>query len=114
MSGAGAARETTGTTRETGLPADFQIFGDGNVRPHRVRHDPTDPAFLTRRTDGRVTFRVLAPPEVADAVVVSRVGDDVEPSPLTRLGAAGVVSLWELHHHPTGAPIHLQPGTPPR
>lgn len=84
------------------LASDFQVYGTGSVRPHRVRFDPADPGFLARLPDGRLTFRVLGPGNVAEAMVVARVDDpdEVIGYPLTLLGAAGAVSLWETTIEP--------------
>ncbi|MBA2338005.1 MAG: DUF3459 domain-containing protein [Acidimicrobiia bacterium] len=92
-----AAAVTTGGAPRP-LPSDFQVYGSGSVRPHRVRFDPTDPAFLARLSDGRLAFRVLGPPDVEEAMVLTRVDEPVAVVtgfPLTLVGAAGAVSLWE-------------------
>lgn len=106
--------------------SDFQVFGSGNVRPHRVRFDPADPAFLSRSADGSLIFRVLGPPEAAVAMVVVRHDDVVAGHPLSLLGTAGATSLWEgvvvppapsfaysialrLEDEEAGPPVYLAP-----
>jgi glycosidase len=87
------------------LDADFQVFGSGSVRPHRVRFDPADPGFLSRLPGGRLVFRVLAPARTVEVMVLARGEGAVPPVtglPLTRLGAAGAVSLWEGATPPPG------------
>jgi hypothetical protein len=91
-----------------------------------VRFDPTDPAFLSRTPDGELVFRVLGPPDVAVAMVVTRHDDVVVGHPLSPVGAAGATSLWEgvvappapafsysialrLGDADTGAPVYLAP-----
>ncbi len=76
------------------LADDFQPFGSGNVRPHRIRFDPSDPAFLSRDTAGLLRFRVLAPAETVEAMVLVRT-TAVGALPMRRIGAAGSVALWE-------------------
>lgn len=76
------------------LAADFQPFGNGNVRPHRIRFDPGDRAFLSKDAAGRVTFRVLAPAATIEALVVIRT-EAVAGYPMRRVAVAGSASLWE-------------------
>ena len=61
--------------RGIALASDFQVYGSGSVRPHRVRFDPADPGFLSRRSDGIAAVRVLAPADVAEVMLVARVDD---------------------------------------
>ena len=89
--------------RGIALAGDFQVFGSGSVRPHRIRFDPADPGFLSRLSDGRLVSRVLAPAGAAEVMLVARVDAQTPPVtgfPLTRLGAAGSVSLWEAAIEP--------------
>lgn len=78
------------------LTSDFQLYGNGNVRPHRVRFDPVDPAFLARNGDGTLTFRLLAPPDVVEGTLAVRTGQEVLGYPLRLVGASGTTSLWEV------------------
>ncbi len=75
--------------------SDFQVFGHGNVRPHRVRFEPADPAFLSLDADGRLTYRLLGPHDITEGVLLTRVEGAVLGFPLEQVGAAGGVSLWQ-------------------
>ncbi len=82
------------------LPSDFRIYGRGNVRPHRCRFDAGDPAFLSRSRTGQVTFRLLAPSDVAEGTLAVRMEGAVVGYQLERIGAAGAVSLWQATLRP--------------
>ncbi len=81
------------------LADDFQPYGPGTVRPRRIDFDPSDPAFLSREAGGVLRFRLLAPADAVEAMVVVRAGD-VNGHVMTRIGAAGSVSVWEAALEP--------------
>lgn len=85
------------------LESDFQIYGEGNVRPHRLRFDPCDPAFLARNGDGTVTIRVLGPVDAVEGTLALRAGGEVLGYPLGMVGAAGAASLFEVTIAPPAA-----------
>ncbi len=84
------------------LESDFQIYGNGNVRPHRVRFDPADPAFVSRGRDGLLTFRLLGPATTTEVTLAIRT-DAVNGYAMDRIGSAGSVSVWEVVVDPPAA-----------
>jgi len=74
----------------------------GNLRPHAIGFDPSDPACLSRDETGRVTFRFLAPSGATEAMVVTRDDVDIRGHVMHRVGAAADVSFWEVGFEPTG------------
>jgi cyclomaltodextrinase len=88
------------------LESDFQPFGPGNVRPHRIEFDSRDPAYLSRDAHGILTFRVVAPAETLEAMVVVR-GETIAGYPMRRVGAAGGVSLWDARIAPSDVQLRF-------
>ncbi len=90
------------------LENDHQVYKlVGNLRPHNIVFDPADPACLSRDDAGKLTFRLLAPPDVAEALVVIRSGDDVAGHEMNRVGAAGDISFWTVSMAPTDQAVRF-------
>ena len=84
------------------LDNDHQVYGVmGNLRPHQITFDPSDPACLSRDEAGALTFRFLAPGNTAEALLVLRHTDEtVDGYEMRLVGAAGELSFWELTIEP--------------
>ena len=82
------------------LSSDFQVFGNGNVRPHRLVFDPSDPASLSLADDGDLTVRLIAPADTDEAMLTVRTESEILGYSLGRVGAAGAVSVWEAVFEP--------------
>ncbi len=105
------------------LESDFQVYGNGNVRPHRVHFDMGDPACLARNPDGTLTFRLLGPVEVVEGTLAVRAGRKALGYGLQLVGASGATSLWQVTLEPPaesfsfsfallladGSPVYLAP-----
>ncbi len=79
------------------LENDHQVFrAVGNLRPHAISFDPTDPACLSRDGEGNLTFRFLAPVDTAEALIVIRAGDEVAGHEMHKVGCAHDVSFWDV------------------
>ena len=83
---------------------------EGNIVPRPIGYDPADPACLSRIDDELLVFRTTAPVDVVAAYVA--VDDGVADGrhsatgyPMTKIGAAGTVSLWECVVRPTTAQL---------
>lgn len=83
------------------LDNDHQVYKVvGNLRPHNIVFDPHDQACLSRDDEGKLTFRLLAPVDVAEALVVVRSGDKVAGHEMRQVGAAADVSFWAVTVEP--------------
>lgn len=101
------------------LDNDHQVYGVmGNLRPHDIVFDPSDPACLSRDGDDQLTFRFLAPVDTAEALVVIRTADEVIGHEMHLVGAAHDVSFWEVTLAPAterirfSLALRLEAGTP--
>lgn len=101
------------------LENDHQVYGVmGNLRPHVIEFDPTDPACLSRNGSGDLVFRFLAPADTEEALIVVRNGDSVAAHEMELVGAAHDVSFWEVVLTPAtqrlrfSIALRLDDGTP--
>jgi len=77
---------------------DQMFFGaQGDLNPWDVRFDPSDAAFLSLESDGRVRFRLVTEPTFMSAFVVT---DDGTGHPMERRFDERTLQVWETRIDP--------------
>lgn len=79
------------------VESDTRIYEiDGCLLPHPYRFDPGDAAHLSRLRDGRVRFRLVTGPDIVDARLTIRSGDEFRTHTMALELDGSTLRVWSV------------------